>query len=80
MLKPEQCTIISVLSRMWAQQNSATRRLHEFLFMKRALDLVEAYKDRRLKVERIFIGGGGSDRSLCQEMAYMAWTIPVGDR
>lgn len=45
------------------------RRLRKFAFMKRALDLINAYKGRNLRVDRILLGGGGNQSDRCQEMA-----------
>lgn len=50
-------------------QQGVQRRLHQLPFMKRAWDLVKAYKDKKLRVDRMFIGGGGNDSNVCQDMA-----------
>jgi hypothetical protein len=52
-----------------AGQGSVRRRLHQLPFMKRAWDLIKAYRGKKLKVDRIFVGGGGNDSGVCQDMA-----------
>jgi hypothetical protein len=52
-----------------SQQGGVRRRLHQLPFMKRAWDLIRAYKGRNLRVDQIFVGGGGNDNNVCQDMA-----------
>ena len=37
--------------------------------MKRMQDLLEAYKKKNLKIDNIFLGGGGNSGIECQDMA-----------
>jgi hypothetical protein len=51
------------------EESGVQRRLHQLPFMKRAWDLIKAYKGRNMRIDQIFVGGGGNDSSVCQDMA-----------
>ena len=52
-----------------AQQGGVQRRLHQLPFMKRGWDIIKAYKGRNLRIDKIFVGGGGNSSGVCQDMA-----------
>jgi hypothetical protein len=49
-------------------EQTRPRRLRTMPFMKRAMDLLGAYRQKSLRIDRIFIGGGGTSSSACQDM------------
>ncbi|KAH0564988.1 hypothetical protein GP486_001620 [Trichoglossum hirsutum] len=48
---------------------SRVRRLGELPWLKRASQIIKAYRNRSLVVQRINLGGGGNDDRRCQDMA-----------
>jgi len=36
--------------------------------MKRAWDLIKAYKGNNMRIDQIFVGGSGNDSNVCQDM------------
>lgn len=52
-----------------SEQEGQRRRFQDIAFMQRALDLIRAYRNRGLTLNRFFIGGGGNSTNICQDMA-----------
>ena len=51
------------------QQGGSRRRLNHLAFMNRAWELIQAFKTMKVKIGAIFLGGGGNDKGICQDMA-----------